>query len=146
MIMETFGLFVLLLGFIVGFGSVIVIDFHGFLARKSSYWTEATIRTHKITKPLIWTGIILVSIGGFIFYPKEFTIGFTLLHLISVIVLILNGIFLSFIISPKLLKREREGKAKKILSSKLQNKIAISMIISDIGWITLLFLLVTFLI
>ncbi len=49
-----------------GLGAVTVIDLHGFLGRTSSYWTEATIRTHKITKPLIWKGMFLAILGGII--------------------------------------------------------------------------------
>jgi hypothetical protein len=44
-------------------GAVTVIDLHGFLGRKSSYWTEATTRTHKVTKPLIWAGLFLQCLG-----------------------------------------------------------------------------------
>ncbi|MDO8659167.1 MAG: hypothetical protein Q7K54_01055 [Candidatus Parcubacteria bacterium] len=56
--LNFIGLFVFISGFIVGLGAVTVIDIHGFLGRKSSYWTEATTRTHKVTKPMIWVGIL----------------------------------------------------------------------------------------
>ena len=45
---EFFGLFIHLAGFVIGLGAVTVIDLHGFLGRKSPYWTEATTRTHKV--------------------------------------------------------------------------------------------------
>lgn len=143
--METLGLLILLLGFIIGFGAVIVIDIHGFLGRKSSYWTEATIRTHKVTKPLIWLGILLVIIGGIILYRDQDSIQFLFSHLLLAIILISNGIFLSFKISPYLLGRERDGLSLEILPKKIQNKIMISMIISDIGWTITLVLFLIFL-
>ena len=65
--MEIIGLFLFIAGFIIGLGAVTVIDLHGFMGRHSTYWTEATTRTHKITKPLIWMGTILAIIGGIIF-------------------------------------------------------------------------------
>jgi hypothetical protein len=65
---QTCALPIFIAGFIIGLGAVTVIDLHGFLGRKSSYWTEATIRTHKITKPLIWIGIFLAILGGLITY------------------------------------------------------------------------------
>lgn len=65
---EVIGLFLFIAGFIIGLGAVTVIDIHGFLGRKSSYWTEATIRTHKVTKPLIWLGMSLAILGGLVFY------------------------------------------------------------------------------
>lgn len=57
MTLDFLGLFLSLSGFVLGLGAVTVIDIHGFLGRKSQYWTEATTRTQKVTKPLIWVGI-----------------------------------------------------------------------------------------
>ena len=144
--LEVISLFILLAGFIIGLGAGTVIDIHGFLGRKSSYWTEATIRTHKVTKPLIWFGTFLTFIGGLLFYKSYPLVGIPLYHLIIWCVLVLNGIFLSFFVSPFLLKREQDGNQKELLSNSLQRKIMISLIISDIGWWGGLLLLVIFLI
>ena len=106
---EFFGLFIHLAGFIIGLGAVTVIDLHGFLGRKSPYWTEATTRTHKVTKPLIWLGISLAILGAWIFHDQRdwtFCLG---VQTVIAIVLIVNGFFLSFSVSPFLLQREREG-------------------------------------
>ncbi len=132
--LNFIGLFVMIAGFIIGLGAVTVIDIHGFLGRKSSYWTEATIRTHKVTKPMIWVGMVLAIIGGFIFYRNVPFAGVPMYHAIIALVLILNGVFLSFHVSPFLLKRESEGREKELLPQTLQNKIIVSLIISDIGW------------
>ncbi len=142
--LDFVGLFVFILGFIVGFGAVIVIDLHGFLGRRSNYWTEATIRTHKVTKPLIWMGISLVIIGGAILYRNQPFSGIPFYHAIIAAVLILNGYFLSFYVSPFLLAREREGRQSEILPASLQKKIIVSLIFSDLGWLAGLFLLVTY--
>lgn len=133
-ILDFVGLFIFIAGFIIGLGAVTVIDIHGFLGRKSSYWTEATTRTHKVTKPMIWAGIVMVLIGGFIFYRDAGLSGIPLIHLLIAIALIINGYFLSFKVSPFLLNREREGRSGELLPSSWQNKIIISLIISDIGW------------
>ncbi len=143
--LNIIGLFILLAGCIIGLGAVTVIDIHGFLGRKSAYWTEATIRTHKVTKPLIWIGIVLAIIGGFILYRNTPFSGIPLYHTIIAAVLILNGLFLTFYVSPLLLKREREGKQKELLPNSLQHKIIISLVISDIGWWGGLLLLVLYL-
>jgi hypothetical protein len=124
----------LLAGFIIGLGAVTVIDIHGFLGRKSSYWTEATIRTHKVTKPLIWVGTLLAIVGGIIFYRNVPLSGIPLYHTVVAVVLIINGLFLSFYVSPLLIDQERKGLAKELLPASLQHKIIISLIISDIGW------------
>jgi hypothetical protein len=134
MFLDFIGLFILISGFVVGLGAVIVIDIHGFLGQKSSYWTEATIRTHKITKPLIWVGISLAVVGGFIFFRNNYFSGVPIYLGIIACVLIINGIFLSFHVSPYLLQKEKEGRASEILPSSWQRKIIISLIFSDLGW------------
>ncbi len=132
--LDFIGLFILLAGFVIGLGAVTVIDIHGFLGRKSSYWTEATIRTHKVTKPLIWFGILLAIIGGILFFRDQTFSGIPMYHSLIASMLILNGLFLSFYISPLLLKRENEGRQAEILPKSIQNKIVVSFLISDIGW------------
>ncbi len=144
--MDFIGLFIFIAGFVIGLGAVTVIDIHGFLGRKSTYWTEATIRTHKVTKPLIWTGTILAIIGGLILYRNESFSGIPLYHAIIASVMLLNGLFLSFYVSPFLLAREREGRQAELLPASLQKKIAISLIFSDIGWWSGLALLVIYII
>lgn len=139
--MEIIGLFLFIAGFIIGLGAVTVIDLHGFMGRRSTYWTEATTRTHKITKPLIWMGTILAIIGGVIFYQNP-EMKFTMWHAIIAVVLILNGLFLSFSVSPFLLQREKEGRAGELLPAVWQKKITASFIVSFIGWWSAVLLLV----
>lgn len=139
--LDFVGLFIFFAGFVIGQGAVTVIDFHGLLARSSSYWTEATIRTHKITKPLIWAGLILACIGGLILYRNVPLSGIPLAHLIIAVVLVINGCFLTFNISPYLLKKEQEGNSKELLPAKIQRKIVVSFLFSFLGWWTALGLL-----
>jgi len=132
--MEFVGLYLHLAGFIIGLGAVTVIDLHGFLGRKSPYWTEATTRTHKVTKPLIWLGIALAILGAWMFHDGHgWTFSVALQALIA-LVLILNGVFLSFSVSPFLLQREREGRASELLPPEWQKKISIAFILSFAGW------------
>jgi hypothetical protein len=133
-IVDFIGLFLFLAGFVIGLGAVTVIDLHGFLGRKSAYWTEATTRTHKVTKPLIWLGIFLATVGGVLFYRTKGFSGVPLAHIIIASILVLNGFFLSFKVSPFLLKREREGRSGELLPESWQRKIVLSFIVSDIGW------------
>lgn len=132
--LEFTGLLLLTAGYVVGLGAVTVIDVHGFLARKSGYWTQATIRAHKVTKPLIWLGTFLAILGGLIFYGVEPIKPFMYLHGIAAIVLIGNGLFLSFAVSPYLLNQETEGQDTKLLPQSLQRKIAASFTVSVFGW------------
>ena len=144
--LDFIGLFLLLAGFVIGLGAVIVIDFHGFLGRHSSYWTEATTRTHKITKPLIWIGTLTAIVGGLLFFRNQPFSG-TPLYLVGIGgILILNGLFLSFVVSPFLLRREKENRAGELLPSSWQKKIMLSLLISDAGWWGALLLVVAHLV
>lgn len=145
MILNFIGLFILIAGFIIGLGAVTVIDLHGFLGRKSKYWTEATTRTHKVTKPMIWIGIFLVILGEILFLRNESSN--ILIYLLSIsIILILNGIFLSFSVSPYMLQREKEGRQAELLPKSWQNKIMVSLLFSDLGWWGSLFIIVWYLV
>ncbi|HMR55020.1 MAG TPA: hypothetical protein PKD34_00290 [Candidatus Doudnabacteria bacterium] len=139
--LDTIGLFLFMAGFVVGLGAVTVIDVHGFLGRHSSYWTESTIRAHKVTKPLIWLGLLILLIGAAITYRDSWLSGVALYQAILVLLLIVNGLFLTFYVSPKLLAQERDGRIAEPLSVGLRNKIALSFGISFFGWWGALFLL-----
>jgi hypothetical protein len=132
--LDFLGLFLLLSGFVVGLGAVTVVDIQGLLGRKSRYWTEAATRTHKVTKPLIWLGMSLGLIGGGIFYRNTGFRGIPLVQLYLAIMLLLNGCFLSFKVSPFLLQREKENLSSEPIPFSWQWKIAISLAVSDIGW------------
>lgn len=129
---EFSSIFIIIAGFVIGLGAVTVVDLHGFLGRKSPYWTEATTRTHKITKPLIWIGILLVSFGLMSFYKESSPS--SLLHTLLVSVLVVNGCFLSFSVSPFLLAREKRGEQKNLLPKSWQRKITTSFLVSFVGW------------
>ena len=115
-------------GIIVGLGAVTVIDNMGFISRKSKEWTQTTIKAHHVTKPLIWAGTILVLITWPFLYNNN---TLSVVKSVILIALILNGMFLSFYISPRL---DKLAGKNVLLPNELQNKIAISMIISFIGW------------
>jgi len=132
--MEFVGLYIHLAGFVIGLGAVTVIDLHGFLGRKSPYWTEATTRTHKVTKPLIWLGMTLAILGAWIFHDRHGWTFSVAVQAVIAIVLIANGFFLSFSVSPFLLQREREGRASELLPPEWQKKISIAFILSFAGW------------
>lgn len=83
---------------------------------------------------MIWAGIALAVIGGTIFYRHVPFSGIPLYHAGIAVLLVLNGLFLSFSVSPFLLRREREGRQRELLPASLQRKILVSLILSDLGW------------
>ncbi|NCT00063.1 hypothetical protein GW765_03750 [Candidatus Parcubacteria bacterium] len=121
-------------GYVIGLGAVTVIDIHGLLGRKSAYWTEATTRTHKVTKPLIWIGTFMALSGGILFYNSIDLVGLLLGHVVIFAFLMANGIFLSFWVSPFLLKREKEGHQAELLPKNWQRRITVSFLVSFTGW------------
>ncbi len=142
---EFLGLFIFIAGLIIALGAVTVIDIHGFLGRNSSYWTESTIRTHKVTKPLIWIGTFLTLIGGVVFYSQNYITWIPVIQLFMILILVINGAFLSFYISPYLLKKEKEKRSGELLPRKIQKYITISFIVSFTTWWSFVFLFVWYL-
>ncbi len=142
----VFSLFIFIAGFVIGLGAVTVIDILGFLGRKSSYWTQTTIRAHKVTKALIWLGISLTIIGGLLFYSNFTFSNIVLFHLISLVALIINGLFLSFKVSPYLLAKEKDNKDKELIPKYWQKRIILSFIISFLLWWSNLLALIYFLV
>lgn len=130
--MHTLSIFLTMAGFVIGLGAVTVIDLHGFLGRTSGYWTEATIRTHKVTKPLIWIGMLLVIAGHILLAASGMNIA--LWKFVIMGIMILNGCFLSFVVSPELLRRERENRTTELLPQNLQTKIVFSFVASFLSW------------
>ena len=121
-------------GIIIGLGAVTVIDTMGFISRKSKEWTQVTIKAHHVTKPLIWVGTTLMIFGWFFLYSGTF---FDVIKSVIIVVLILNGIFLSFYISPRL---DKLFGAKKLIPKELQLKITASFVISFCGWWSLVWI------
>jgi hypothetical protein len=124
-------------GIIIGLGAVTVIDTMGFISHKSKEWTQVTIKAHHVTKPLIWLGTLLMSFSWLFIYEGSY---WEMVKSIIMGILIFNGVFLSFYISPRLDKLS--GK-KTLIPSKLQLMITLSFIISFTGWWSLVYLTVT---
>jgi Zn-dependent protease with chaperone function len=140
-----YGLLLFICGFIVGLGSVCLIASIAFLGRKSPYFSEATIRAHKVSKGLIWLGWFLAIVGGFILYSNEPPTSVWFWQVIILLPLTINGLWLTTKVSPYLIKKELIGDANKLLPRKLQKKITISFLISLSTWWLEIILLVWYL-
>ena len=118
-------------GIIIGLGAVTVIDTMGFFSKRDKKKTQDTISAHHTTKPLIWIGTTIVLITWILILIQD---GFGFIQNIKsvlLIVMIVNGSFLSFYVSPRLDKLI--GK-KVILPKALQMKISINFFISFVSW------------
>ncbi len=134
--LDFIGLFIHVAGIIVGLGAVTVIDTLGFISRKSKEWTQVTIQAHHVTKPLIWLGSSLMIVGWLLVYEIGF---WSTIKSWTIVLLVLNGGFLSFYVSPRL--DLLKGK-KVLLPSKLQTAIAVSMVVSFVSWWSLVLITV----
>lgn len=124
-------LFFHIAGIIVGLGAVTVIDTIGFLSRKSKSWTQIAVKGHHVTKLLIWIGTILLLVTWIFMLLTIKNLDFKIIKSLLIIVLLLNGSFLSLYVSP----RVDEFKNKNVLFSKeLQSKTIVSMVVSFLSW------------
>lgn len=142
MFLDALGLFLLLAGNVIGLGLVTVRDLLGFLGRGSGYWTEATIRSHKVTKPFIWYGILFALVGGGIFFRSSLFSGTHLELFVLHVFLLMERAFLSNRLSPFLFRQEQAGKSIKLLPSTLQAVIGRSLVLFFFGWWVSLVILV----
>jgi len=133
-------LFFHLAGIIIALGAVTVIDTLGFLGRNSVKWTATTIQAHYVTKALIWVGTILMALSWFFMLqiPIE---GLQLYKSLIILILIANGCFLSFYISPRLTKHA-SFKPGELLPITLKDSITVSFVLSFLGWWSLVALTV----
>jgi hypothetical protein len=128
-----------ILGLVIGMGAAIVIETLGFISRKSSSWTSVTIDAHHVTKPLIWTGTLLLGVTWIMIAGTNvFSFPYAYKTLL-ILLLLLNGSYLSFVISPRLIMhKKKHGMA--VLSSNLQSLILPGAVVSVIGWLAMVFL------
>jgi hypothetical protein len=135
--------FVWTAGFVVGLGAVSVIETLGFLGQRSPYWTETTIRAHKVTKPLIWIGLSLATLGGAWYYSLHDWPTVWLRHGLLLVLMIANGSFLTFWISPRLLERERQGRATQLLPKSWKTAVTLSFLVSITTWWSALWFMIS---
>ncbi|MFT4312615.1 MAG: hypothetical protein ACMXYF_05300 [Candidatus Woesearchaeota archaeon] len=128
-----------IVGIIIALGAVTVIDTLGFLGRNSAKWTQTTIQAHFVTKPLIWLGTIIVVVMWLFMLAMEQWDGLFGLKSLLLLLLVINGAFLSFYISPRLIERQY---LYATLPARLQRLIVVSMLISFVSWWTVVFLTV----
>jgi len=124
-------LFFHFVGIIIGLGAVTVIDTMGFFSRKDKKKTQDTIATHHTTKPLIWLGTIIVLITWIFMLLENSFEGIYLWKSLLLVIMLFNGAFLSFVVSPALDKLIGKNV---LLPFNLQIKISISLIISFVSW------------
>ncbi len=123
-------------GIIIALGAVTVIDILGFLSRKSKSWTQVTIATHHVTKLLIWFGTALMTLSWIFLFGNS---TFAYIKSVLIVLLIANGSFLSFYVSPRL---DMLCRKNKLFPKKLQYKVMVSAFISFCCWWSLVFITV----
>lgn len=142
--MEITALFIMqylhILGMIIGMGAALVIEIFGFISRKSDFWTGVTIDTHYVTKPLIWIGTILFAVTWIFIAGNNLFSAPHLYKTILIFILFVNGSYLSFFISPRLIIHKKENPKMRVLPNWLQLAIIPSALISSGGWLITLFL------
>ncbi len=127
-----FLLFLHLIFLIIGFGSVVVIDFCGILWLINKIRLTFISKVAKITQPLIWLGWSGLVLSGIpLLAIKGFINSITILKIFAVLMLGLNGIYLH-IIKKTFKKYENQSHISKILSF----RITLATFTSQICWWT----------
>lgn len=82
-----------ILAMVVAFGAILLVDWHGFLWLIGKRKLFETIRLDDAASPLIWTGIVGLLFTG-VFLSPNLANPLTVIKLVAVLVLMLNGIML----------------------------------------------------
>lgn len=132
-------LFVHLISLIVGFGSVLVIDFFGLLALMKRINLAFTMKVANQTQKLIWlgwSGLVLSGIG--LITLKGYVDNLTVIKLFFVFMVGLNGVFLHTI--KKAIERMGDISSMDEMPAKYRFRIALASAISQLGWWGALFI------
>ncbi|WP_253182800.1 hypothetical protein [Arthrobacter sp. SW1] len=81
------------LAMVLSFGAILVVDWHGFLWLLGRRKLAETVRLDGAAGPLIWAGLVLLLASGAFLNP-DLGKALTVVKLIAVLVLIVNGIML----------------------------------------------------
>lgn len=129
--LDWLGFFAMLAGLILGLGSVSVIDLLGLRGVRSAYWTETAIRASKATTPLTWAGVGVFLAGSLVLYRETGFSGVATFQELLLLIIIVNGLWLTFRISPKVAAFEGTGKT---LPAKLQRRVIGHFGVSFVAW------------
>lgn len=125
-------LFVHVLSFAVGFGSVVVVDTFGlcFLLKQLGVDLRLVNKVANITQRLIWLGFAGLIVSGVpMLVLKGSVDGLTQLKLFFVVMLGLNGVFLHYIKK----SMERLG-TENAFTPKIAFQVGLASAISQLGW------------
>lgn len=122
-----------LIGLVIGFGSVIVIDSFGLLWVLKMWGMDLSLvrRVATITQRLIWVGFVLLLATGIpMLVIKGSVSDLTKLKLFLVLMLGLNGVFLHFI------KKSLDALGENItdVPARIHFRISLASTISQLGW------------
>lgn len=142
---DLSGLFLMLLGLIIGFGTVLIVSALFLLARRGIHFSEMIIRVHTIIEPLVWVGLFLLICGGILFFWQIGLAGIPALLTILATILLLNADFMHNHVYREFVKYEKESHTSRKLPAALRAKVFASTSIFFISWTSVLFLLVWYL-
>jgi len=126
-------------GIVIALGAVTVVDSLGVISRTSKRWTQVTVDAHHVTRALIWTGIGIIAVTWAAMLWMKGMSTLAALKTGLLVVMVLNGSFLSFYISPRL--DELKG-TDRLVPKQLQPKIALSAAVSFVSWWSFVYLTV----
>lgn len=97
-----------LAGLIFGLGAALVILFLGLFSLNSNYWFRTLNGTDKITIPMLWFGSLMLLVAFILNtqIPEQTSVSLPL-KLLLLIILSLNGSYLTFKFAPLIRKEEK---------------------------------------
>lgn len=130
---HQIGQVVHILAMVIAFGAIILVDWHGFLWLIGRRQLGETIRLDGAAGPLIWGGLLGMLATG-VFLNPDLASPLTQIKLFSVLLLMLNGIFLI----PLMRRLEHLPKTTRFadLPARKRNHMLVCLSVSQLCWWT----------
>lgn len=123
-----------LLGIIVGFGAVLLVDWHGLVWLSGLRTFRDSLRIGEVAHPLVWMGLLLILVSG-TFLGPDLTEPLTWVKQVAVLALVNNGVAVRPLGARLSLLRPRITRMAELPSHHRVALIA-SIVVSQLGWWT----------
>lgn len=133
-VLDLVALLLTLAGLIIGLGAATVMDAFAIRSLRPAYWTELSIKASRATVPLTWAGVAVFLVGTLLLYREAGFSGVGTFQQLLLLVIVVNGLLMTFRLVPELRKREAAGKAASVLPRRLKVRVAVHFIVSFGAW------------
>ena len=138
---TVLSLVLFLLGLIVLVGTVILQETFSFLANRSKAAGYLLIKLQPFSRVMIWVSLWFLVIGGYVYFDRQGWLGIPFILALLFVVIVVNMLYYTFKISPRLTKLEVTTKREATIPLSIRKRTFFSSLISLLSLVTFLVML-----